>query len=48
MLSSWDPLAFGLTGVALVAIFRLGWSPLRVIGLCAGLGVAVWALGAIA
>lgn len=44
VLSSWDPVAFGITAVALVAILWRGWSPLRTIGLCAGLGVAVFAV----
>lgn len=43
-LSSWDPVAFAITGVALVAMFWRGWSPLRVLGLCAGLGMAVYAV----
>ena len=48
VLSSWDPVAFALTGVALAAIFGLRWSPLRVIGLCGALGLVVWALGMVA
>ena len=48
VLSSWDPVAFALTGVALAAIIGLRWSPLRVIGLCAALGLAAWALGLVA
>ncbi|WP_312855870.1 chromate efflux transporter [Nocardioides stalactiti] len=45
VLSSWDPLAFGITGIALLAIFWRGWSPLRTLGLCAALGVVGYALG---
>jgi chromate transporter len=41
-LASWDPVAFGITAVALLAMFRLGWSPLRTLGLCAALGVGVF------
>src|SRR5689334_11946637 len=37
--STWDPLAFGLTAVALLLMFRWKWSPLRTLGLCAGLGL---------
>ena len=47
VLSSWDPVAFGITAVALAAILWRGWSPLRTIGLCAGLGVAVFAVQAV-
>ena len=43
VLSSWDPVAFAITGVALAFMFGRGWGPLRTLGLCAllGLGVAV-------
>jgi chromate transporter len=37
--STWDPLAFVLTAVALVLMFRWKWSPLRTLGLCAALGL---------
>ena len=45
VLGSADPVAFGITGVALFVIFVRGWSPLRTIGLCALLGLAMWPLG---
>ncbi len=38
-LGSWDPLAFALTGLALVLMLARGWSPLRTLGLCALLGL---------
>jgi chromate transporter len=41
VLSSWDPVAFALTGVALAMVFGLRWSTLRVLGACAALGLAV-------
>jgi chromate transporter len=41
VLSSWDPLAFALTGLGLVLMLGRGWSPLRTLGLCAVLGLAV-------
>jgi chromate transporter len=41
VLSSWDPVAFALTGVALAMVFWLRWSTLRVLGACAALGLAV-------
>jgi chromate transporter len=44
VLSSWDPVAFGITAVALLLMFVRGWTPLRTLGLCAVLGVAVLAL----
>jgi chromate transporter len=37
--SSWDPTAFGITGVALLLIFGLRWSTMRVLGVCAVLGL---------
>ena len=45
VLGSADPVAFGITGVALFVIFVRGWSPLRTIGLCALLGLATWPFG---
>ncbi|GAA3549450.1 chromate transporter [Nocardioides daeguensis] len=45
VLGSWDPVAFAITAVALGVMFRLGWSPLRTLGLCAALGVGVHLLG---
>ncbi len=41
VVSSWDPIAFALTVLALVMVFRLRWSTLRVLAVCAGLGLAV-------
>jgi chromate transporter len=39
VLSTWDQLAFLLTGLALALMFWRGWSPLRTLGLCAVLGL---------
>jgi len=47
VLGSADPVAFAITGIALLVIFVRGWSPLRTIGLCAALGLATWLLGAV-
>jgi chromate transporter len=38
--STSDPVAFALTGVALVLMFARNWSPLRTLGVCAILGLA--------
>lgn len=43
VLTSWDPVAFAITAVALVGMFRLGWGTLRTIGTCAALGLLVYA-----
>jgi chromate transporter len=43
VLAAWDPVAFAITAVALGAMFWRGWSPLRTLGLCALLGLAVYA-----
>jgi chromate transporter len=48
VLSSWDPVAFAITGVALAAMFWRGWSPLRALGLCALLGLAVYGVQVLA
>jgi chromate transporter len=45
--SSWDPVAFAITGVALVVMFLRGWSPLRTLGLCALLGFAAYGVRAL-
>ncbi|WP_312856327.1 chromate efflux transporter [Nocardioides pelophilus] len=45
VLSSWDPVAFAITGVALAVMFGRGWSPLRTLGLCAALGLGAFAVG---
>lgn len=45
VLSSWDPVAFALTGVALALVFGLKWSTLRVLGACAVLGLLVTLVG---
>jgi len=45
VLSTWDPVAFAITGIALVAMFWRGWSPLRTLGLCAALGLGASAVG---
>lgn len=39
VLTSWDPLAFIITTVALVVILRLRWSALRTLGVCAAIGL---------
>jgi chromate transporter len=44
VLASWDPVAFAITWIALVVMFARGWSPLRTLGLCALLGIAVYAV----
>jgi chromate transporter len=41
VLATWDPVAFALTGIALVMVFWLRWSTLRVLGACAVLGLVV-------
>jgi chromate transporter len=43
VLGSWDPVAFAITAVALVGMFRLGWGTLRTIGICAALGLLWYA-----
>ena len=40
VLSSWNPVAFAITAVALVLVLRLSWSTLRTLGVCAVLGLA--------
>jgi chromate transporter len=44
VLSSWDPVAFAITAVALLVMFRLRWGPMRTLGLCALLGLGVFAV----
>jgi chromate transporter len=39
VLSSWNPLAFAITAVALVLMFARGWSPLKTLGVSAVLGL---------
>jgi chromate transporter len=41
VLGSWDPLAFGLTALALVLLFWRGWTPLRTLGVCAAIGLGI-------
>ncbi|HET7690616.1 MAG TPA: chromate efflux transporter [Nocardioidaceae bacterium] len=41
VLSSWDPTAFGLTALALLLIFRFGFTPLRTLAVLAPLGLVV-------
>jgi chromate transporter len=41
---SWRPAALALTGVALLQILWLRWSPLRTLGICALLGLATLAI----
>lgn len=45
VLRSADPVAFAITGIAVVLVFGLRWSPLRTIGACAVVGLAVFATG---
>ena len=45
VLATWKPAEFALTGVALLAIFRRGWSTLRTLGVCAVLGLGLGLLG---
>ncbi len=44
VLSAWDPVAFAITGVALAMMFWRGWGPMRTLGLCALLGLGVFAV----
>jgi chromate transporter len=39
VLSSWDPVAFAITAIALVLIFGRTWSTMRTLGVCAVLGL---------
>jgi chromate transporter len=39
ILTSWDPVAFAITGVALALIFGRKWSTMRTLGVCAVLGL---------
>jgi chromate transporter len=41
VLDSWNPLSVGLTAVALALLIRLGWTPLRTLGVCAAVGLVV-------
>ena len=43
--SSVDPVAVGITVLALGLIFGRNWSPLRTLGVCAGLGLVVGVIG---
>jgi chromate transporter len=45
VLSSWDPVAFAITGVALVLIFARKWSTMRTLGVCAALGLLSTLIG---
>jgi chromate transporter len=45
VLDSADPVAFAITGIALIVMFWRGWTPLRTLGLCAAVGVAVHLVG---
>ena len=44
LVASWDFQAFAITAVALILMFWRGWSPLRTLGLCAALGLLVFAV----
>ncbi|HWJ68286.1 MAG TPA: chromate efflux transporter [Nocardioides sp.] len=48
VLGSWDPVAFAITAFALTVMFWRGWSPLRTLGACAALGLAVFGVGLVA
>jgi chromate transporter len=48
VLSTWDPLAFALTALALVLMFWRGWSALRTLGACAAIGAVAGLIGVIA
>ena len=39
VLSSWDPVAFAITAVALILIFGRKWTTMRTLGVCAALGL---------
>ncbi|HJQ07284.1 MAG TPA: chromate efflux transporter [Nocardioides sp.] len=39
VLSSWSPTAWAITAVAVVLIFKVGWSTMRTLGVCAILGL---------
>ena len=41
------PIPLAIAAFAAVAIFRLNWSVLRTLGVCAALGLAAAALGAV-
>jgi chromate transporter len=45
VVSAWDPVAFAITGVALAMMLWRGWGPMRTLGLCALLGLGVFAVG---
>ncbi|RHW23328.1 chromate efflux transporter [Nocardioides immobilis] len=45
VLSSWDPVAFAITGIALLMMFGRSWGPMRTLGLCAALGIGVYLVG---
>ena len=39
VLSSWDPLAFAVTAIAVALMLGRSWTPLRTLGVCAALGL---------
>jgi chromate transporter len=45
VLSSWDPVAFAITAIALGLIFWRKWSTMRTLGVCALLGLASSLIG---
>jgi len=45
LLSSWDPVAFAITGIALGLIFWRKWSTMRTLGVCALLGLGTSLIG---
>jgi len=45
---SWAPVAFGITGFALVAMLWRGWGTLRTLGACALIGLAVYGVRLVA
>lgn len=47
VLTTLDPIALGIAILAAILLFRLKWSVLRTLGLCAAVGVASAAIGAL-
>ena len=47
VLGSWNAVAFAITAVALTVMYWRGWSPLRTLGLCAALGLLLFAAKAL-
>lgn len=47
VLTTLDPIALGIAILAAILLFRLKWSVLRTLGICAAVGVASAAIGAL-